>query len=339
MIFGWLNNTRQHLSEEQLSAYVDGAPDAPSEDRVQQHLATCDATCSADLEGLRATVDVLNSIAPVDAPRSFALTAAMVADLPDGKPLGEPPAPARTGGWRMPVLVPAAASIAAAVVFALVLVGNLSGVIEQSGNSSNDAMSIATGTGGGLEVAVEAEMIVTPEMAAAAAPIADSAAVAEARGLPGERISADAAAPVAAQAAAQPESAFAPPSAAPAPEAAVSEALPLAPKAAPDVANLEMAPELESPEDAAADGSEVLELPQVELFDTGAASTATALEGLPVEAIAQDEAQVLQGDVAYDDLFDDDFTLPVWQLLLATGIITALLAGVSFQLSRRNIPG
>jgi len=29
----------------------------------------------------------------------------------------------------------------------------------------------------------------------------------------------------------------------------------------------------------------------------------------------------------------------VWQLLLATGIIASVLAGVSFQLSRRNIPG
>ena len=165
MIFGWFNSSQQHLSEEQLSAYVDGSSDAPSEDRVLQHLANCDATCGADLEGLRTTVHILKSIAPVAAPRSFALTAEMVADLPDGKPLGEPPAPIRSSAWRTPVLVPAAASIAAAVVFALVLVGNLSGVIEQSGSSSDDTAVIATGIGGDVDVIVE-EVVV--EMAVAA---------------------------------------------------------------------------------------------------------------------------------------------------------------------------
>ncbi len=345
MIFGWFNNTRQHLSEEDLSAYVDGRPDAPSEDRVRQHLAICDATCDADLEALRPTVAILSSIAPVTAPRSFALTAAMVADLPDGKPLGEPPVSAalarsaRTGGWRMPVLVPAAASIAAAVVFALVLVGNLSGVVEQSRSSSNDAMSIAAGIGGDLEMTVESEM-------AAAVPLAGDAVIAEAQGIPApdERVT-SAAAPVAPEMATQSDSALVAPAepetapslaAPPAPESA----LPLAPKAAPDIANLETAPEIESAEDAAADGSEVLELPRTELFDTDAASTASALESLPVEAIAQIESQVLPGSLGAPVIsVDDDFTLPVWQLLLATGIITALLAGVSLQLSRRNIPG
>ena len=84
MIFGWFNNSQQHLSEEQLSAYVDGSSHAPSEVRVRQHLANCDATCGADLEGLRTTVRILKSIIPVAAPRSFALTAEMVADLLPG---------------------------------------------------------------------------------------------------------------------------------------------------------------------------------------------------------------------------------------------------------------
>jgi hypothetical protein len=342
MIFGWFNNTLQHLSEEQLSAYVDVRPDAPSEDRVQQHLATCDATCAADLEGLRATVRVLKSIAPVTAPRSFALTTEMVADLPDGKPLGEPPAPVRTGGWRMPVLVPAAASIAAALVFALVLVGNISGAIEQSGSSSADTAVNATGIGGGIDVAVEAEAAV-PEMAAD--PVAGGAAVQKPSAAPaplaGDSVTMESAAPVTPLRATQAESAFAPPEAAPSLQAeAPVAALAPAPKAEPDTVTLESAPQLESPADAAVDSSGVLDLTQAEFFDSSTAPTASAREDSPVESIAQAAPQLLPGAVPGPAVLeDDDFTLPVWQLLLATGILTALLAAVSLLLSRRNIPG
>lgn len=344
MIFGWFNSARQHLSEEQLSAYVDGRSDAPSEDRVRQHLATCDATCGADLEGLRATVRILKSIAPVVVPRSFALTAEMVADLPDGKPLGEPPAPARSGGWRMPVLVPAAASIAAAMVFAIVLVGNLSGVIEQSGSSSADIAVVTTGVGAEVGVGVEAEAAVAAravEAEAAAAPNATAVPESAAAPVAGDRLRTDSAAPVTPQIAAQSESAFAPPEAPPAPQAeAPVSALTSAPKADADTAPLQPAPQLESPEDAAVDDSQALELPQVERFEAGVESTASALESLPVESIAQAVPQALPGSQpAPFELEDDDFSLPVWQLLLATGIIAAVLAGVSFQLSRRNIPG
>ncbi|NQW18879.1 MAG: zf-HC2 domain-containing protein [Chloroflexi bacterium] len=339
MIFGWFTSDRQHLSEEDLSAYVDGAPGAPSADRVQKHLAICDTTCSADLEGLRTMVRVLNAVAPVTAPRSFALTAEMVADLPDRKPLGEPPTPAKTGGWRMPVFVPAAASIAAAVVFALVLVGNLSGVIEQSGSSSKQAASLAadaTGFGGAIEVAVEAEEVVA-EMAAA--PVAAGAGVPEMLASPDsrERTTMESATSVTPQLAAAGDASFAPPSTTLVTEDEVSEAaLAPAPKAAPDTFTLESAPQLESPDDAVADGARGLELPPVESFNTDAGSTASAKEGVQVDAIAQAAPQIAPSPNLVED---DDFTLPVWQLLLATGIITALLGSVSLLLSRRGIPG
>lgn len=343
MIFGWFNPSQQHLSEEQLSAYVDGSSDAPSEDRVRQHLANCDATCGADLEALRTTVHILKSIAPVAAPRSFALTAEMVADLPDGKPLGEPPASIRSSGWRTPVLVPAAASIAAAVVFALVLVGNLSGVIEQSGSSSTDTAVIATSIGGDVDVIVEAAAAVA-EMAVAA-PVAADATVQEPSVAPeplaGDSVRTESAASVDPQRTTQSDEALAPHAAAPAPRADLSAPAPApAPKADPDTATLEFVPQLESPEDAAAEGSQVLELPQVELYDTGVAVTATAPESLPIESIGQAAPQVLPGSLPTPlEPEDDDLSLPVWQLLLATGILTTLLGAVSFQLSRRNIPG
>ena len=341
MIFGWFNSSQQHLSEEQLSAYVDGSSDAPSEDRVLQHLANCDATCGADLEGLRTTVHILKSIAPVAAPRSFALTAEMVADLPDGKPLGEPPAPIRSSAWRTPVLVPAAASIAAAVVFALVLVGNLSGVIEQSGSSSDDTAVIATGIGGDVDVIVE-EVVV--EMAVAA-PVAADATVQEPSAAPeplaGDSLKTESAASGDPQRTTRSDAALVPPAAAPAPQVDLSErALAPAPKADPDMVTRKFVPQFESPEDVAVEDSQVLELPQVELFDTGVAATATALESLPIESIGQAVPQVLPGSLpAPLEPKDDDLSLPVWQLLLATGILTALLGAVSFQLSRRNIPG
>ena len=64
----------------------------------------------------------------------------MVADLPDGKPLGSPPPMrdvARRGG--LPVSAPAAAANGAEDGFALVLGGNLSAAIEQARRATERA--------------------------------------------------------------------------------------------------------------------------------------------------------------------------------------------------------
>ena len=147
LIFSWFGKRQGHMIQDELSAYVDGGPGAPSPAEVANHLRDCDASCETDLEQLRITVEILGAIAPIAPPRSFALTAEMVADLPDGKPLGSPPRMSWDGSIRrnsrIPTYVPAFAATAAAIVFALVLVGDLTGTISQSGSRSSDATSIA----------------------------------------------------------------------------------------------------------------------------------------------------------------------------------------------------
>ena len=151
LIFSWFGKRQGHLTQDELSAYVDGGPGAPSPAEVANHLRDCDSSCEADLAQLRITLEILGSIAPIEPPRSFALTAEMVADLPDGKPLGSPPRMSWDGtsrrNSRVPTYIPAFAATAAAIVFALVLVGDLTGTISQSGSRSSDAALSAPAAG------------------------------------------------------------------------------------------------------------------------------------------------------------------------------------------------
>jgi hypothetical protein len=64
---------RHRRLRDQLSAYLDGALDAPAVQRVEAHLAECER-CRAELDQLTATVAALKELPEVDLPRSFALT-------------------------------------------------------------------------------------------------------------------------------------------------------------------------------------------------------------------------------------------------------------------------
>ena len=339
MIFRWLSRDREHLSREELSTYVDGGPGAPSEARVQAHLDACGASCAVELAGLRTTVAILRSIAPVEPPRSFALTAQMVADLPDGKPLGSPPPmrdAARRGG--IPVYAPAAAAIAAAVVFALVLVGNLAGAIEQSGATSRDASSatVAFSQAVELETVLEAPVAAAAPVAESAAPVApaatpapeielavetesesvvtESAAVAESKVAPEPEIES--------LVTDEPEDLDAPARAAAVPESADELAAAAAPLAAePETLAPLGTPQLlpESGGDGEAVTSQDFEIAQ----DPAAAQSAAAPE--PVADRAQQPA------LAEDDGLD----LPVWQILLGTGLAAIALALAALAAARR----
>ena len=63
-----------------LSSYIDGEVSASEARRVDAHLSDCDE-CVAELESLRATTMLLGRLPSLDAPRSYALTAADVQDL------------------------------------------------------------------------------------------------------------------------------------------------------------------------------------------------------------------------------------------------------------------
>lgn len=67
-----MSSPDQHIANDDLSAYLDGAADARVRSAIEDHLATC-AACGAELTELRATVRLLQSL-PVPAPRrSFQL--------------------------------------------------------------------------------------------------------------------------------------------------------------------------------------------------------------------------------------------------------------------------
>ena len=75
----WQN--RQHARVRTLlSSYIDGEVSASEARRVDAHLSDCDE-CVAELESLRATTMLLGRLPSLDAPRSYALTAADVQDL------------------------------------------------------------------------------------------------------------------------------------------------------------------------------------------------------------------------------------------------------------------
>ena len=70
-------NRRHARVRSLLSSYIDGEASASEARRVEAHLSGCDE-CSAELESLRATTMLLGRLPSLDAPRSYALTAADV---------------------------------------------------------------------------------------------------------------------------------------------------------------------------------------------------------------------------------------------------------------------
>ncbi len=405
MIFSWFGKRQGHMIQDELSAYVDGGPGAPSPAEVANHLRDCDASCETDLEQLRITVEILGAIAPIAPPRSFALTAEMVADLPDGKPLGSPPRMSWDGSIRrnsrIPTYVPAFAATAAAIVFALVLVGDLTGTISQSGSRSSDATSIAPVTAvqemavseaataseatragepeiasgsasapAEMAAAPEAEMAVEAEVAPAAAPmegalaeIAAEASVADAT-LPETMttpapVTSGAVAPQMAAAPSPPsDTADQPveePSEPVAEKSLVGEApeAPVQKKAAPDIAQISTEDLLvagssdgQSTEQAAV--APVRE-PEPESAPVGDIPV-TDLESIPTresrdDAVAASRSAPTLGEsrvptaqqvTGLTDDDDDGISLPVWQLLLATGLLALGLAITAVTLGRRG---
>lgn len=73
----WFDRHRRF--RERLSAYIDGELDAGEAASVEAHVAACPA-CSRDLAELRAVAAALQGLPSAEPPRSFALTAADVAE-------------------------------------------------------------------------------------------------------------------------------------------------------------------------------------------------------------------------------------------------------------------
>ncbi len=109
---------RDNEIDDETLAYVEGRSDADAEARVRASAAAPD-----EIESLKATVSLLRSVKSVQAPRSFALKHA--------------PVPVR---YVPPWFMRAPAMGAAAAVFALavLVVGDLTGALQQSGGTQGD---------------------------------------------------------------------------------------------------------------------------------------------------------------------------------------------------------
>ena len=104
----WLDRHRRLRA--QLSAYIDGALDAPAVDRVEAHLAGCER-CRAEMEDLRATIAALKELPQAEVPRSFVLS-------PEQAAARRPPQPAVPLAFGMRVATAGVAVALVAVVMA-----------------------------------------------------------------------------------------------------------------------------------------------------------------------------------------------------------------------------
>ena len=123
-----------------LSSYIDGQLSPSDAAKVEGYLSTCDE-CRAELETLTATVELLGDLPELEVPRSFALASE--------------PAPVRSlAAYVWPARL--AASMAAVLLVAL-LIGDVLGLLEQTGPAD-------------LELAARAAAAPAPAPAVARAP-------------------------------------------------------------------------------------------------------------------------------------------------------------------------
>ncbi len=98
-------------AQELLSAYIDGWISSPGDRRfLEGHLGQC-ATCREDLEGLRATVDLLQRVRAVPSPRRFTLAVSSRRQV-------------RAPAWPLPM-----ASVAAGLLLALIVAADATGLL------------------------------------------------------------------------------------------------------------------------------------------------------------------------------------------------------------------
>ncbi|MCH8107615.1 MAG: hypothetical protein IIB30_04560 [Chloroflexi bacterium] len=108
----------RHLGPDTLAEYMDGRLGAVARTRVDQQLAAC-ADCREELEELQATVALLQQLPVEPVPRSFTLP------VPPARPASlRPSAP-----LRMPQWVYAGAASAAAVVLAVLVSADATGLL------------------------------------------------------------------------------------------------------------------------------------------------------------------------------------------------------------------
>ena len=140
----------------QLDAYLDGELSAPAERRFARHLSGC-ARCGAALSEARAVKTLFATLPEEPAPRSFAVSEAMLAPVPAPSARTAAPSPAY-GALRWASGVAAAAVVFALGVLVVVDVGGGGGSqmasptsLEASAAGDFDRTGATPATGGGTD--------------------------------------------------------------------------------------------------------------------------------------------------------------------------------------------
>ncbi len=107
-----------HINQDDLSEYLDGRLSGTAATRIDRRLTEC-ATCRQDLDALRSTVSLLQQMPELTLPRSFIMPG------PPPAPVAlRPPAP-----LRMPQWVYSGAAATAALVFAILVSADATGLL------------------------------------------------------------------------------------------------------------------------------------------------------------------------------------------------------------------
>jgi anti-sigma factor RsiW len=117
--------------EEDLDAYVDGQLEVHARERLETHLAGCD-TCRRQLDDGIRLKSLMGSLPQLAAPRSFAITEAMLRPAPVT-------APARSGAWTGAMRSMQGMAAAGLALFAVLVVADLSGGTTATSPDGNDA--------------------------------------------------------------------------------------------------------------------------------------------------------------------------------------------------------
>ena len=105
-----------HISQEMVSAFLDGALSTKEMSQVDLHMASCEV-CAQKADELRSVISVLRAMPTVPAPRSFAIPVPARAWVP------EPSRP----WWSPAPLMGLRVAAGAAIALAIVLAGDISG--------------------------------------------------------------------------------------------------------------------------------------------------------------------------------------------------------------------
>ena len=136
-----------HISQEMVSAFLDGALSTKEMSQVDLHMASCEV-CAQDANELRSVISVLGAMPTVPAPRSFAIPVPGSAWVPE---------PSRPWWSPAPLMGLRAAAVGAAIALAIVFAGDLSGGFGSSPDvpiqvgRTEPAPIITSGTPAGAE--------------------------------------------------------------------------------------------------------------------------------------------------------------------------------------------